>query len=116
MAVFLFLLVSLGGVVVGDLVLENSAAGEAAMFDQPVGGSRQGVLLAMAAVLGSVVALLLVASMGSTRARPARRNKLRAIRAGTQCQAAAPAREQTGLLEGWFGCHVTVGDLDRPVR
>jgi hypothetical protein len=115
MAVFLFLLVSLGGVVVGDLVLENSAAGEAAMFDQPVGGSRQGVLLAMAAALGSVVALL-VASMSSTRARPARRTQLRAIRAGTQCQAAAPEREQTSLLEGWFGRHVTVGDLDQPVR
>jgi hypothetical protein len=115
MAVFLFLMASLGGVVVGDLVLENPAAGEAAVFYQPVSGYRQGVLLAMAATLGSAFALLLVASMSSTRARPARRNKLRAIRAGTQRQAAAPEREQAGLLE-WFGRHAPLGDPDQPVR
>jgi hypothetical protein len=103
MAVFLFLMASLGGVVVGDLVLENPAAGEAAVFYQPVSGYRQGVLLAMAATLGSA------------RARPARRNKLRAIRAGTQRQAAAPEREQAGLLE-WFGRHAPLGDPDQPVR
>ena len=73
MAVLLFLLVSIGGVVVGDLVLENPSAWEVIVFTLPVSGSRQGMLLAMTAALGSVVALLLVASMTSTRARPARR-------------------------------------------
>jgi hypothetical protein len=86
------------------------------VFTQPVSGSRQGVLLAMAAALGVVVALLLVASMTSTRARPARRKQLRTISAGTQRQAAAPEREQTGLLEEWFGRHAPLGDLDQPVR
>lgn len=86
------------------------------MFDQLVSGSSQGVLLAMAAALGSVVALLLVASMSSTRAQPARRKQLRTISASTQPQAAAPEREQAGLLEEWFGRHAPLGDLDQPVR
>jgi hypothetical protein len=86
------------------------------VFDQPVSGSRQGVLLAMAAALGAVVALLLVASMTSTRAQPARRKQLRTISAGTQPQAAAPARDQPGLLDEWFGRYAPLGDLDQPVR
>jgi cobalamin biosynthesis Mg chelatase CobN len=74
------------------------------------------MLLAMAAAQGSVVALLLVASMTSTRTRPARRKQLRTISAGTQRQAAAPAREQTSLLDEWLGRHVPPGDLGQPVR
>ena len=116
MAVFPFLMASLSRVVVGDLVLENPSAWEVIGFYQPVSGYRQGVLLAMAATLGSAVALLLVASMSSTRARPAGRKQLRAISAGTQPPAAAPAREQAGLLDAWFGRYVPVGDLGQPVR
>jgi Na+/proline symporter len=116
MAVFLFLVASLGGVGVGDLLLENPSAGEATVFTQPVSGYRQGMLLAMAAALGSVVALLLVASMTSTRTRPARRKQLRTIRAGTQRQAAAPAREQTSLLDERLGRHVPHCDLGQPIR
>jgi hypothetical protein len=73
MAVFLFLVASIGGVVVADLLLENPTAGEATVFNQPISGYRQGELLAMAAALGFVVAVLLVASVSSTprqRARP----------------------------------------------
>jgi hypothetical protein len=99
MAVFLFLMAAIGGVVVvvvvvvvvGDLVLENPSAGEATVFTQPISGYRQGVLLAMAAALGVVIALLLVASMTSTQRRRARRKQLRAIRAAIQRRAAAPA-------------------------
>jgi hypothetical protein len=116
MAVVLFLLVSLGGVVVGDLGLENPPAGELIVVSQPVSGSRQGVPLAMAATLGFVVALLLVAWMRWTRARPVRRTQLRTISAGTQRHAAAPAREQAGLLDAWFGRHAPRGDLGQPVR
>jgi len=116
MAVFLFLVASLGGVVVDDLLLENPTAGGVAVFSQPVSGYRQGVLLAMAAALGSVVAVLVVASMTSTRARPAGRKQLRTIRSGTQRQAAAPAREQTSLLDEWLGRHMPPGDLSQPAR
>jgi len=117
MAVFLFLMAAIGGVVVvGDLVLENPSAGEATVFTQPISGYRQGVLLAMAAALGVVIALLLVASMTSTRTRPARRKQLRAIRAAIQRRAAAPAGEQAGLLDEWFGRHVPLGDHGQPAR
>jgi hypothetical protein len=116
MAVFFFLVAAIGGVVVADLVLENPTASEATVFAQPVSGYSQGVLLAMAAALGFVVALLLVASMNSTRRRRARRRQLRAISASRQHQAAAPEQEQEqpGLLDEWFGRHVTLGTPARP--
>jgi hypothetical protein len=116
MAGLLLLVAALGGVLVADLVLENPSAWEVIVVNQLVSGSRQGVLLAMTAALGFVVALLLVASASSTQRRRARRTQLRPIRAGRQRQAAAPAWEQPGLLDGWFGCQVTVGDLGQPVR
>jgi len=114
MAVFLFLVAAIGGVVVADLVLENPAVGEAAVFTQPVSGYRQGELLAMGAALGFVVAVLLVASVSSTHRRRARRKQLRAMRAGTQRQAAAPEGEQTAVWDEWFGRHVTVVELGEP--
>jgi hypothetical protein len=103
-------------VVVADLVLENSSAGEATVFTQPISGYSQGELLAMAAALGFVVAVLLVASVSSTQRRRARRKQLRAIRAAIQRRAAAPAGEQAGLLDEWFGRHLTLGDLGQPAR
>jgi hypothetical protein len=116
MAVFLFLVAAIGGVVVADLLLENPTAGEATVFNQPISGYRQGMLLAMAAALGFVVAVLLVASVSSTHRRRARRKQLRTFRAGTHRQGAAPAREQTSLLDEWLGCHVPHGDLGQPAR
>jgi hypothetical protein len=116
MAGLLLLVSAIGGVLVADLVLENPSAWESIVVNQLVSGSRQGVLLAMAAALGFVVALLLVASANSTQRRRARRTQLRAIRTGRQRHAATPAPEQTSLLDEWFDRRVTVGDLDRPVR
>jgi hypothetical protein len=114
MAGFLLLVAAIGGVVVADLVLENPTAGQATVFTLPVGGHSQGVLLAMAAALGFAVALLLVASVGCTRRRRARRRQLRALSTDWQRQAAAPEGEQAGLLDEWFGRHVPVGDLGTP--
>jgi hypothetical protein len=116
MAGLLLLVAALCGVVVADLVLENPVAGEATVFTLPVGDHSQGMLLAMAAALGFVVALLLVASASSTHRRRARRKQLRAIRAGRQRQAAAPEPEQAGLLDEWFGRHASAGDLSEPAR
>jgi hypothetical protein len=104
---------AVGGVVVADLVLENPTAGQATVLTQPVSGYSQGALLAMAAALGFVVALLLVASMGSTRRRRARRRQLRTISANGHSQA-APQGEPPGLLDEWFGRHVTVAELNNP--
>jgi hypothetical protein len=114
MAVLLLLVAAIGGVVVADLVLENSAAGQATVFTQPVDGHSQGALLAMAAALGFVVALLLVASLAWARWRRARRRRLHAVSANGHGQAATPLAEQPGLLDEWFGRQVTVADLSAP--
>ena len=45
--------------------MENPPAAEVTVFGQPVIGYSQGWLLAMAAMLGSVVAVLLVPSVGT---------------------------------------------------
>jgi hypothetical protein len=116
MAGLLLLVAAIGGVVVADLVLENPAADEATVFTLPVGGHSQGVLLAMAAALGFVVALLLVASASSTQRRRARRKQLRALRTDRQRHAAAPEPEQPGVLDEWFGRHLTVSELSEPAQ
>jgi hypothetical protein len=114
MAVFFFLVAAIGGVVVADLVLENPNAGEASVFTQPVSGYSQGVLLALAAALGFVVALLLVASLAWTRRRRARRRQPRAVSANGHSHGTAPVQEQPGLLDEWFGRHVTLAELGQP--
>jgi hypothetical protein len=81
MAVSLLLLAIIGGIVVGDLVVENTVTDELIVFNQTVTGQSKGVLLAMAAALGLVTGLLIVASANSTRAgRPRRRDLRTAIR------------------------------------
>jgi hypothetical protein len=114
MAGFLFLVAAIGGVVVADLVLENPTPGQATVFTQPVSGHSQGALLAMAAALGFVMALLLVASLAWTRRQRARRRQPGAISANGHGQAAAPLGEQPSLLEEWFGRHVTVAEPAQP--
>jgi hypothetical protein len=51
--------------------------------------------------------------MAWTRRR-ARRRQPRAISANGHGQAAAPQPQQPGLLEEWFGRHVTVAELSQP--
>jgi hypothetical protein len=116
MAVFLFLVAIIGGVVVGDLVLENPTVGDVTVFNQPVNGYSQGWLLAMAAALGFVVAVLLVASVNSTSARRARRKQLRTISSGRQPQVTEPQQEEASLLDAWFGRQPTNGGLGEPAR
>ncbi|HZA82613.1 MAG TPA: hypothetical protein VFC13_14265 [Actinomycetes bacterium] len=102
-ALLLFVLVVAGGVVVGDLVWENPAAAEVTVFGQPVAGYSQGWLLAMAALLGSVVALLLVASLGATKGRRDRRRQLRRLRREQRQHRAEPETQYTSVLDQWFG-------------
>ena len=80
MAAFFLLLAILGGALVGDLVWENTTAGEATVLDRTVVSYPQGWLLAAAAALGFVVALLLVASVSSTKGRRNRRRQLRSMK------------------------------------
>jgi hypothetical protein len=62
-AVLLLLLASIGGILVGDLVLENTAAGSATVLHHPITGYSEGQLLAVAAALGFVLCLLVVGSV-----------------------------------------------------
>ncbi len=74
MAAFvLFVVAVAGAVVVADLVWENPTAGQITIFQHTITGYPEGWLLAIAAGLGFVVALLLAASVNSTKGRRARR-------------------------------------------
>jgi uncharacterized membrane protein YccC len=106
-ALFLFVLAVVGGVVVGNLVWENTTAAEVTVFGQPVTGYSQGWLLAMAAALGLVVALLLVASVGATKRRRERRRQLRRLRRDRRHHRAEPDVESTSVLDQFFGHHDT---------
>jgi type II secretory pathway pseudopilin PulG len=68
-----------GGALVGDLIWENSTAGEVTVLDRTVAGYPQGWLLAAVAMIGFVVALLLVASVRSIKARRDRRRQFRSM-------------------------------------
>jgi hypothetical protein len=101
-AFLLFVLAAAGGVVVGNLVWENSAAAEVTVFNQPVTGYPQGWLLAAAAALGFVVALLLVASVNVTKGRRERRRQLRLLRRRHR-QVAESEQGDSSVLDHWFG-------------
>jgi hypothetical protein len=102
-AFFLFVLAAAGGVVVGDLVWENTAAAEVTVLGQPVTGYPQGWLLGAAAGLGFVIALLLVASMNTTKRRRERRRQLRQLRRRRHRQVTEPDQERPSVLDHWFG-------------
>lgn len=99
MAALFLVLAILGAVVVGDLVWENPTAGEVTVFDQPVAGFTAGGPLAMAAMLGFAVALLLVASVNSTTKRRARRKQWRTLRRAMRRRAAEPGGDDATLDE-----------------
>ena len=115
-AFFLFVLAVAGGIVVADLVWENPAAGQVTVFHQTVGGYPGGWLLAIAAGLGFVVALLLVAAINSTKGRRARRKQLRGLRHGLEDQAVAPEPDHGRLLDDFFGPEEPSRHPDGPVR
>jgi hypothetical protein len=102
-AFLLFVLAVAGGVTVADLVWENTAAGQITVFHHTLSGYPVGWLLAIAAGLGVLVALLLVASLNSTKGRRARRKQLGRLRRGLKHQAAAPKPDHARLLDEFFG-------------
>jgi hypothetical protein len=117
MAAFvLFVVAVAGAVVVADLVWENPTVGQITVFHHTVSGYPEGWLLAIAAGLGVVVALLLVASVNSTKGRRARRKQLARRRHGLEGQVAAPEPDQAGLLDAFFGPEVPSHHLDGPAR
>jgi uncharacterized integral membrane protein len=102
-AFFLFILAAAGGVVVGNLVWENTAAAEVTVFGQPVSGYPQGWLLGAAAGLGFLIAMLLVTSMNVTKRRRERRRQLRRLRRRRHRQLMEPDQERPSVLDHWFG-------------
>ena len=105
MALFFLLLALLGGAVVGDLIWENTDAGEVTMLDRTLVSYPQGWLLAVAAGIGFVTALLLVASVSSTRARRDRRRQLRALKRDPQDSVFEP--DHSDWLEERLDTHGT---------
>jgi uncharacterized integral membrane protein len=114
MAAFFFLLLAIiGGVLVGDLVWENTSAGEVTVFNRTVAGYPQGWLLATAAALGFLVGLLLVASLGSTKGRRARRRQLRSLRRGLKDH--GTEEEHASWLDESFGRSESATHVAEPV-
>lgn len=117
MAAFvLFVVAVAGAVVVADLVWENPTVGQITIFQHTITGYPEGWLLAIAAGLGFVVALLLAASVNSTKGRRARRKQLRRLRHDLEDQVAAPEPDHARLLDAFFGPEEPSRYLDGPDR
>jgi hypothetical protein len=99
MAAFFLLLAILGGALVGDLVWENTTAGEVTVLDRTLVSYPQGWLLAGAAALGFMIALLLVASVSSTKGRRQRRRQLRSLKHQPQREGIEPEQEYANWLD-----------------
>jgi hypothetical protein len=112
MAAFFLLLAMIGGALVGDLVWENTTAGEATVLGRTAVNYPQGWLLAGAAALGFVVALLLVASVSSTRARRQRRRQLRSMRRRLEGEGIETELEHASWLDESLGRRDTAAAAD----
>jgi hypothetical protein len=115
MAAFFFLLAIIGGALVGDLVWENTDVGEVTVLDRTLVSYPQGWLLAGAAALGFVIALLLVASVSSTRGRRNRRRQLRSLKHQPQREGIEPEQEYADWLDESSGRDQTAGDAGEPL-
>ena len=114
MAAFFLLLAIIGGTLVGDLVWENTTAGEVTVLDRTLVSYPQGWLLAATAALGFVVALLLVASLSSTKARRNRRRQLRSLKRQPQREGVEPELEHASWLEESYGRQEPAADAGEP--
>jgi uncharacterized membrane protein YccC len=99
MAALLLVLAVLGAIVVGDVVLENTAGGAITVLNHLITGYSDGLLLAMTAVLGFVVGLLAVGSVSMRRTRRARRKQFRVAEREPSGQLVELEQEDTGLRE-----------------
>jgi hypothetical protein len=116
MAAFFLLLAMIGGALVGDLVWENTTAGEATVLGRTAVNYPQGWLLAGTAALGFVVALLLVASVSSTKTRRQRRRQLRSIRRRLEGEGIETELEHASWLDESLGRRDTAAAADAPPR
>jgi hypothetical protein len=115
MAAFFLLLAIIGGAVVGDLVWENTTAGDVTVLDRTLVSYPQGWLLAAAAALGFVVALLLVASVSSTKRRRERRRQLRSLKRNGEHEGVESELEHASWLDESYGRQETATDAGQPL-
>ena len=99
MAILLLLLAIAGGVLVGDLVLENTAAGSVTVLDRSFTGYTQGQWLAAVAALGFVIGVLAVGSVTLRRSRRVRRRELRRAEEDLTAEVAELERENKSLRD-----------------
>jgi hypothetical protein len=99
MAVLLFLLAVAGAVLVGDLVMENTAVGSVTVLDRSFTGYSQGQLLAVAAAVGFLVGLLAVGAVSLRRSRRVRRRELRQAEQELTAEVAQLERENDSMRE-----------------
>jgi hypothetical protein len=116
MAAFFLLLAILGGALVGDLVWENTTAGEATVLGRTAVNYPQGWLLAGAAALGFVVALLLVVSVSSTKARRQRRRELRSMKRRLDGEGVETELEHASWLDESFGQREAAAGTREPLE
>lgn len=109
MAVLFLLSAIIGGIVVGDLLVENPTADTVTVLNHPITGYSTGMLLAMAVALGVVVGLLVVASASTTRTRRARRQRRRTAGRDVHRRVAELGRENARL-------RAELARRDQPVR
>jgi hypothetical protein len=116
MAAFFLLLAILGGALIGDLVWENTAAGEVTVLGRTVTDYPQGWLLSGAAALGFVVAMLLVASVSSTKARRAGRRQLRSMKRNPRHEGVESEEEYAKWLDESFGRREGAADASESLK
>jgi uncharacterized membrane protein YciS (DUF1049 family) len=97
MAILLFLLAIAGGVLVGDLVLENTGPGSVTVLDRSFTDYTQGQLLAAVAALGLVIGALVVASLSLRKSRRVRVRELRQAERDLTDEVAELERENRSL-------------------
>jgi len=97
MAILLFLLAIAGGVLVGDLVLENTDPGGVTVLDRSFTGYTQGQLLAAVAAVGFVIGALVVASLSLRKSRRVRVRELRQAERDLTDEVAELERENRNL-------------------
>ena len=99
MALLLLLLAVVGGILVGDLVLENPAPGAVTVLQHPISGYSEGQMLATVAALGFALGLLMVGAASLRRTRRERRRQLRTAERHLTAQQAKLERENASLRE-----------------
>ncbi|HZD74502.1 MAG TPA: hypothetical protein VE776_11570 [Actinomycetota bacterium] len=99
MAALLLVLVVIDAVVVGDALLANTGASTVSLFNYSITGFTHGQQLVMAAALGLLGGLLMVAAWTWSGARRAKRREQQATRRDLEGRVAELERENTHLRQ-----------------